>query len=246
MSASARACRAARSCGVRPALASRAASCSRLVLRGADRAEQPEVALSLMPLVSSTENSAVPIDAATCWLMLRNVEPRAMLWSLSVASAARHDRHHRGAHAQAHDEQRGDEVEVAACPRSIWVNIAHADRDHRDAGQHDLAGADLVGEQAGDRHRQHGADALRARGAVRPRGRSRRAPPGSTAGTAGWRRRTRSRTASSRSPRRSCCWFLQQPQLDQRVDVGRAQRPRHEGDDQHQCRRRPGEHLRCR
>ena len=37
------------------------------------------VALSLKPLVSSTENSAVPIEAATCWVMFRNVEPRAML-----------------------------------------------------------------------------------------------------------------------------------------------------------------------
>ena len=38
--------------------------------------------------VSSTENSAKPMDDATCWVMFINVEPRAMLWSFSVARAA--------------------------------------------------------------------------------------------------------------------------------------------------------------
>ena len=38
--------------------------------------------------VSSTEKSAVPIEAATCWVTFISVDPRAMLWSVSVARAA--------------------------------------------------------------------------------------------------------------------------------------------------------------
>ena len=72
-----------------------------------------------MPLVSSTENSAVPIEAATCWTMFINVEPRAMLWSLSVASAALMIGIIVQPMPETHDEQRADEVAVAACrPRS--------------------------------------------------------------------------------------------------------------------------------
>ena len=37
--------------------------------------------------MSSTENSAVPIDAAICWVMFISVEPRAISWSRSVCSA---------------------------------------------------------------------------------------------------------------------------------------------------------------
>ena len=43
--------------------------------------------LLLKPLVSSTENSAVPIEAAICWVMFISVEPRAISWSFRVASA---------------------------------------------------------------------------------------------------------------------------------------------------------------
>ena len=42
---------------------------------------------TLKPLVSSTENSAVPIEAAICWVMFISVEPRAISWSFSVCSA---------------------------------------------------------------------------------------------------------------------------------------------------------------
>ena len=41
----------------------------------------------MKPLVSSTENSAVPIEAATCWVMFISVEPRAISASFSVCSA---------------------------------------------------------------------------------------------------------------------------------------------------------------
>ena len=43
---------------------------------------------SMVPLVSSTEKTAVPIEAATCWTMFISVEPRAMVCSRSVARAA--------------------------------------------------------------------------------------------------------------------------------------------------------------
>ena len=48
----------------------------------------PTSGLSLKPLVSSTENSAVAIEAATCWTVFISVEPRARLWSVSVCGAA--------------------------------------------------------------------------------------------------------------------------------------------------------------
>ena len=38
-------------------------------------------ATSLKPLVSSTENSAVPIEAETCWVMFISVEPARFSWS---------------------------------------------------------------------------------------------------------------------------------------------------------------------
>ena len=48
-----------------------------------------------------------------------------------------------------------------------------------DAGEHDLAGPDLVGEDAGDRHRQHRADALRGEQQAGVQRWSRRGPAGS-------------------------------------------------------------------
>ena len=38
--------------------------------------------------MSSTENSAVPTEAETCWVMFISVEPRAMSWSFRLARAA--------------------------------------------------------------------------------------------------------------------------------------------------------------
>ena len=72
----------------------------------------------------------------------------------------RHDRHHRGAHAEAHDEERAEDVGVGRVRADLGEH-RHAGGDHRDAGQHDLAGADLVGQDAGDRHGDHRAEALR-------------------------------------------------------------------------------------
>ncbi len=77
---------------------------------------------TLKPLVSSTENSAVPIEAATCWVMFISVEPRAISWSLQRLQRRGHDRHHRAAHAQAHHEQRAQQVGVG--------------RVHADLGEH--------------------------------------------------------------------------------------------------------------
>ena len=42
----------------------------------------------MISLVRITEKSAVPMEAATCWVMLSSVEPRATLCAVSVASAA--------------------------------------------------------------------------------------------------------------------------------------------------------------
>ena len=46
------------------------------------------MSLALIWLVRITEKSAVPMEAATCWVMLSSVEPRATVWSVRVASAA--------------------------------------------------------------------------------------------------------------------------------------------------------------
>ena len=46
------------------------------------------MSLPLIWLVRITEKSAVPIEAATCWVMLSSVEPRATLCAVRVASAA--------------------------------------------------------------------------------------------------------------------------------------------------------------
>ena len=78
-----------------------------------------------------------------------------------------------------------------------WVNTAIPTAISDDAAQHDLAGADLVGQQAGDRHGQHRADALRREQQAGVQGGLAADLQEVASGTAAWRRRTRSRTATS-------------------------------------------------
>ena len=62
------------------------------------------------------------------------------------------------------------EQPVATCRRSSWVQASDAERDAATSpAQHDPPGAGAVGEPAGDRHRDHRAEALRARAAGRRR-----------------------------------------------------------------------------
>ena len=76
------------------------------------------------------------------------------------------------------------------------------DHQQRDPGRRQVLRPVAVGQPAGDRHRDHRADPLRDEqqtGAAAPR---RRGPTGSRAGSAATPRRTRSRTAGTRSPTR--------------------------------------------
>ena len=71
-----------------------------------------------------------------------------------------HDRHHRGAHAQAHDEQRPAEQPV----RGVRVDLGEGEEPGGDEHQregHRPADGHPVGQDPGDRHRDHRTDALR-------------------------------------------------------------------------------------
>ena len=111
-------------------------------------------------LVRITDITAVPMEPAVCWMMFIIVEPRAIWWCVRLASAA-------------------DMIGIIVMPMPMPITNsapsssrygvvgghlgehAHAGGDQHDAGEDELAGADLVGQPAGDRHGEHRAEALR-------------------------------------------------------------------------------------
>ena len=100
--------------------------------------------MSLKPLVSSTEKNAVPIEAATCWVMFISVEPRAISWFFSVCSAAvmigiivppmPRPMTNSAASRKRYDGDVGREGDrdaaTSEAPTPTWVNMRHADHDH--------------------------------------------------------------------------------------------------------------------
>ena len=145
--------------------------------------------------VSSTLISAVPIEAPTCWLMFSVVLARATCAWRSVCIAPENvgiivapmpEAHHPQHHAEPHVRRVGLELGQREERR--------ARRAIRPTG-HDPADAGLVAQPAGDRHRDHRAEALRGEQQAGVHRATRRAPPAGRAAAAACRRTRRSRRA---------------------------------------------------
>ena len=90
------------------ALGHRVADLQRQVLTVAPRPVSdppPPPRRSVSATVRTTDMTAVPIEAPTCWMMFSVVEARATWIAAQRLHRARHQRHHREAHADAHHEQ---------------------------------------------------------------------------------------------------------------------------------------------
>ena len=180
--------------------------------------------------------TAVPIEAAICWVMFSSVEPRATSWAFSVCSA---------------EVMIG--IIVPPMPRPITNSAPRMQRvrtwsavelgEHRTCrsvittmpNEHDLAGPDLVGQDAGDRHGDHRADALRGEQQAGLQRATRRGPAGSSVGTSSRPPKNAIANSEHRDDRDRQVAVLEQPQVEQRV-LGRGTRGSTKRD--HQQRRR--------
>ena len=136
-------------------------------------------------LASSTDMTAVPIEAPTCWLMFSVVDaagdlPRGAASASRPRTSASSSRPCRGPCTNS----TAPTAPSRTCRPPSCVRPRNDSGDDRQADRHDPADAGLVGQPAGDRHRDHRAEALRGQQQAGVQRATRRARPAGTAAAA--------------------------------------------------------------